>query len=265
MLSSEQNPLFRRGLADKGGVKINKEDIRNLQEQIKKNKLPRHVAIIMDGNGRWAQKKGLSRDKGHRQGVETLKKTVRACGELGITILTVFAFSTENWTRPPQEVQFLMELFYRTFKKEARELIANRVRVVFIGDRSELSPKLKEIMARIEEDTGEGDGLQLNIALNYGSRQEIMEAVRSMLETGERDFSLEQFSQNLYTGCRQDVDLLIRPGGEMRLSNFLLWQSAYAELYFTPVLWPDFSEADLYRAVLDFQNRQRRFGRVGGD
>jgi len=235
------------------------------QEELKKEKLPRHVAIIMDGNGRWAQKKGLSRNKGHRQGVETLKKVVRTCGEMGISFLTVFAFSTENWDRPRNEVLFLMDLFHRTFKKEARELIANRVRVVFIGYRSGLSRDLQETMNNIEKDTRSCDGIQLNIALNYGGRQEIMEAARALVDRGDRDFSQEEFSGNLFSAPCPDVDLLIRPGGEMRLSNFLLWQSAYAELYFTPVLWPDFSETDLYQAVQDFQKRQRRFGGVGGE
>lgn len=232
---------------------------------MKTGTLPLHVAIIMDGNGRWAKSQGLPREEGHRVGVETLKKVTRLCGELGIKYLTVYAFSTENWMRPRREVNFLMDLFQRTFEKEAGELIKNRVRALFIGDRVGLSPSLQKIMARLEKDTSHCDGINLNIALNYGSKQEIVEAARAVCLEGKEDFSESDLEEFFYTSDSPPVDLLIRPGGEMRLSNFLLWQIAYAELYFTDVYWPDFAEYDLYKALEDFQSRQRRFGRVGGE
>ncbi len=254
-----------RGLAGKGGIIINKKELEKWAEKLKTKKLPFHVAIIMDGNGRWARKRGLPREEGHRRGVETLKKITQSCGELGVKHLTVYAFSTENWRRPRKEVNFLMDLFHRTFDKEAAELVKKRVRVLFLGNRKKLASGLQNLMEKLEKDTSECDGINLNIALNYGSRQEIVEAAEVACRKEGGDFSEIDLEKYFYNPNLPEVDLLIRPGGEKRLSNFLLWQAAYAELYFTEVFWPDFAEIDLYKAVEDFQNRKRRFGRVGGE
>lgn len=254
-----------RGLADKGGIFINKKELEKWKEKLKTKNLPVHVAIIMDGNGRWAQKRGLPREEGHRKGVETLKKITQACGELGVKNLTVYAFSTENWNRPRREVNFLMDLFQRTFEREAEELVKNNVRVLFLGNRTEMGPNLQKIMRKVEKNTAECNGVNLNIALNYGSRREIFEAAVNLCRRGKGDYSERDLENYFYNPDLPDVDLLIRPGGEKRLSNFLLWQIAYAELYFTEVFWPDFGEKDLYQAVEDYQNRQRRFGKVGGE
>jgi len=254
-----------RGLPDKGGIIINKKELEKWKKKLKEKPLPNHVAIIMDGNGRWALKRGLPREEGHRVGVETLKKITRSSGELGIKNLTVYAFSTENWRRPRKEVTFLMDLFHRTFEREAKELLANNVRVFFFGNRAGLAKNLQKIMGKLENETANCDGIFLNIALNYGSRQEITEAAKALCRKGEQEFSEKNLEKFFYSSNCPDVDLLIRPGGEMRLSNFLLWQAAYAELFFTETFWPDFTEKDLYLAVEDFQNRQRRFGRVGGE
>lgn len=231
-------------------------------------KLPVHIAIIMDGNGRWAKKRGLPRVAGHRAGVKAVKKIVRAAGDLGIKYLTLFTFSKENWRRPQSEVGSLMRLLYETTKREMAELNENNVRLITTGKVEELSAKQRQILEKAKTVTAKNTGLTLNLALNYGGRDEILEAVKKIaqdckegrLKTSEIDE--ETFSRYLFTEDLPDPDLLIRTSGEMRLSNFLLWQTSYTELYLTEVLWPDFAEEDFYSAIWDYLNRERRFGRV---
>ena len=231
--------------------------------------IPAHVAIVMDGNGRWARQRKRPRTFGHQAGLKALRRIVEHCGRLGIGQLTVFAFSSENWNRPRHEVNRLMELFMRALDKEARELHENNVRVRFIGDLSAFSPELQEKVRRAEDQTRNNDRMTLNVAANYGGRWDIVNAARLLaaevaagrLQVGQIDDSL--FRQQLALADGGDPDLLIRTGGEMRISNFLLWQAAYTELYFTPVLWPDFDPAALDEAVAAFRSRERRFGQTG--
>ncbi|HEY3247401.1 MAG TPA: isoprenyl transferase [bacterium] len=231
--------------------------------------LPVHIAIIMDGNGRWAASRGLSRAAGHQAGVDAARRTVRACDALGIRALTLFAFSTENWSRPTAEVDALMDLLGRAVRDEAQELMARGVRIQVSGDLTELDAALREQIEQIVALTQPNPGLVLNIAYNYGGRAEILQAVRAMAAdlqagrvTGEIDEDL--LRRYLYTPDLPDPDLLIRTGGEQRISNFLLWQLAYTELYFCDVYWPDFSEADLTAALRSYQQRLRRYGGVKG-
>lgn len=232
--------------------------------------LPAHVAIIMDGNGRWARRRGLPRFFGHRQGVEALKRTVRYSSNLGIGTLTVYAFSTENWQRPRQEVEFLLELMHKTFVREIDELMEEGVRIILIGDRRDLSAQILEIWNRAERLTEQNEGLTLNVAFNYGGRQELVSATRSIAqevlrgELAVEQISEESISRHLYTNRSPEPDLIIRTGGELRLSNFLLWQAAYSEFYVTDVLWPDFSEQDFAQALKAYNERERRFGQVSG-
>ncbi|HKM43812.1 MAG TPA: isoprenyl transferase [Limnochordia bacterium] len=232
------------------------------------NGLPVHVAIIMDGNGRWARRRALPRFLGHRQGVKALKKAVRYASNLGISALTVYAFSTENWTRPSEEVNFLMDLMYKTFVQEIEELNREDVRIRFVGDRTSLSKDILKVWDRAEETTVNNQGLTLNIAFNYGGRQEMLNVVKSLVEQvaqGEitvDDINEKAIASLLYTHPTPDPDLVIRTGGEMRLSNFLLWQAAYSEFYVTDVLWPDFGEDDFERALQTYAGRERRFGQV---
>ena len=224
------------------------------------SRLPRHIAIIMDGNGRWAEAKGLPRLAGHKAGVETVREMVKACSELHIPVLTLFSFSTENWQRPRDEVSDLMRLLAFALRRETRELDRNNVRLSAIG-RLEALPKpvrseIERACARLKDNTG----LLLNLALNYGSRQELVDAVNSLLKSGRKSLTEDDISGALYTAGLPDPDLVIRTSGEMRVSNFLLWQIAYAELYVTPVLWPDFKREHLAAALDDFQRRERRFG-----
>jgi undecaprenyl diphosphate synthase len=231
-------------------------------------KLPAHIAIIMDGNGRWAKKRGLPRIAGHRAGVKTVKKIVRAAGELGVKYLTLFTFSKENWRRPRSEVVSLMRLLYETTKREINELDENNVRLITTGKVEELSAKQRQVLENAKAKTADNTGLTLNLALNYGGRDEILEAVKRIAEDCregriEADrIDEEVFSRYLFTKGLPDPDLLVRTSGEMRLSNFLLWQTSYTELYVTEVLWPDFAEEDFYLAIWDYLNRDRRFGRV---
>lgn len=233
-----------------------------------KSKLPSHVGIIMDGNGRWARRRALPRFMGHRQGVGALKKAVRYASNQGVSTLTVYAFSTENWQRPAEEVDFLLDLMYKTFVQEIEELIAEQVRIVLIGDRTSLTPEILNIWNQAEDRTKGNSGLVLNVAFNYGGRQEIVAATRRLAEQvfkGEllpEDINEERLNEALYTWPSSDPDLIIRTGGEMRLSNFLLWQAAYSEIYVTDVLWPDFKERDFQKALLAFAKRDRRFGQV---
>lgn len=222
----------------------------------------RHIAFIMDGNGRWATRRALPREAGHKTGADTFKKVVRLCGDIGIEAVTVYAFSTENWKRPAGEVNAIMRLL-DSFIKDAEEgNEENNIRYVFLGDKNGLAPVLAEKCTALEKLTA-NNRLLLNIALNYGGRAEITAAVRKLVLDGRSDVTEADISEALYTAHCPDPDLIVRTAGEYRLSNFLLWQSAYAELYFTDTLWPDFALEDLYQAVLDFSKRKRRYGSIG--
>ncbi|MCG8514280.1 MAG: polyprenyl diphosphate synthase [Halanaerobiales bacterium] len=229
-------------------------------------KIPSHIAIIMDGNGRWARSKGLARHKGHQAGVQALTGVVRKAGELGVSSLTVYAFSTENWKRPGSEVSFLMSLFQQTLLRQARDLFENNTKVRVIGRRAQLSRGVLKAINQIEELTAKNEGLELNIAFNYGGRAEILDMVRRVVDDlakGRQDINQlteEDLQQYLYNPAIPEIELLIRTGGEQRLSNYLLWQSAYAELYFCEKYWPDFTGEDLIKAINSFQIRSRRFG-----
>ena len=231
-----------------------------------KKSFPEHDAIILDGNGRRAQKRGRERTYGHQIGAANVKRIVRSAGNMGIKILTLYAFSTENWKRPSIEVRFLMKLFKNYLISQLRELIDDNVQVHIVGDTSVLSDSLRREIEECEKDTAKNDGLILNVAINYGGRMEIVHAVKSIAEkvrNGEllpEQITEEDVSSALYPSDQMDVDLLIRTGGEYRISNFLLWQASYSELYFTPVLWPDFTEEELKKAVDWFEGRDRRFG-----
>ena len=235
---------------------------------IKKGNLPKHIAIIMDGKGRWARKRGLPRIAGHRAGVKTVKRIVEAAAGLKISILTLFTFSTENWQRPREEVSAIMNLLYETTKRELSELEKNNVKLITTGNIEELSSTRKEILKKAIQRTKDNTGLILNLALNYSGRSEILDAVKKIsadvcsgvIKPEDLDEGL--FSSYLYTKRLPDPDLLIRTSGEMRISNFMLWQTSYTELYVTPVLWPDFSDDDFYQAIWIYQNRQRRFGKI---
>lgn len=233
--------------------------------------LPRHVGIIMDGNGRWAQQRGLPRYKGHIEGAKTFRKIGEFAGNLGIECLTFYAFSTENWKRPPEEVAAIMDLF-REYLKELDDRKAENeekgIKVNFIGDRTGIPKDILRMMGYSERITRKKDHVILNIAINYGGRQEILHSVQDIAKQVEKgklkakEITEDMISQNLYTGGLPDPDLIIRPSGEYRLSNFLLWQSAYAEFWYSDILWPDFTEADFVEALCDFKRRSRRFGGV---
>lgn len=229
-------------------------------------RIPRHVAIVMDGNGRWAKQHGLERSAGHRRGVEALENIVIGCRNLGIRYLTVYAFSTENWSRPKAEVGTLMELLSEFTVSKLARLRDNQVQVKVIGDFAGLPMLQRVALKRLLDATAEQEGLTLNLALNYGGRAEIIQAVKraaaELSPSQMRSLTEEDFAGFLYTTGQPDPDLLIRTSGELRLSNFLLWQLAYAEFYFADTLWPDFDEEELFRAVVAYQQRQRRFGGV---
>lgn len=244
--------------------------ISTLSTESNLTKIPQHVAVIMDGNGRWAKNQGLPRIEGHRKGAKTLKEMLRYCKGLGIKTLTAYAFSTENWGRPLGEVNFLMALFERLLQKELKEMEAEEVCINFIGDLSPLPESLQEAMHHSMERTRDNQGVFFNVAINYGSRHEMVEACRAIAEkVNQGELSAEAISektisQHLYTAASSDPDLLIRTSGEMRLSNFLLWQLAYTEIYVTDTLWPDFSSQQFDQALLSYQNRDRRFGKKVG-
>lgn len=227
-----------------------------------------HIAIIMDGNGRWAKKRGLPRLMGHRKGAENLREIVRAAGELGIKYLTLYAFSTENWQRDAEEVSGLMDLLRQYLKSELKEIQDNGARIIFIGERQMLDADIVEQMDKIERNTAKNDKITLCIALSYGSRQEIVAAARKVAALAQKgdiraeDVDIKMFSGMLYTKDVPDPDLVIRTSGEQRLSNYLLWQVAYAELFFTPTLWPDFSRQELEKIIEDFNHRERRYGKI---
>lgn len=231
-------------------------------------KTPSHVAIIMDGNGRWAEKRGLKRPEGHVAGVEAVRRALKAAAAEGIKYLTLYTFSTENWGRPQEEVEAIMELFCKSVVAETPELKAQGVRARIMGDRSALSDKVNHYIDRIESETAEGERITLIFALNYSSRHEITETFKKMAQkVVEGTLDVESIdattiSQHLYSADYPDPDLVIRTGGEYRLSNFLMWQSAYSELYFTPTLWPDFDKESLKEALDVYANRNRRFGLV---
>lgn len=231
-----------------------------------KRTYPKHVAIILDGNGRWARERGHERTYGHRFGAENVKTIVREAGELGIEVLTLYAFSTENWKRPKAEVTFLMKLFRKYLIGELRDLLSNNVQLHIVGDMSGLPSSLVKDIRECEEDTKNNTGLHLNVAINYGGRQEIVEAVRRIADEvkdgklASGDITEETIREHLYPSDSMDVDLMIRTGGESRISNFLLWQVSYSELYFTPVLWPDFTIEEFKKAIDWFCGRDRRFG-----
>ena len=228
--------------------------------------MPRHVAIIMDGNGRWASARGLPRGEGHRRGVEALRKTVRAAGEMGIRFLTIFSFSAENWSRPPSEIRDLMGLLRRFIRNDLAELHQNGVKVRVIGERGDLDPDIRRLLEEAEELTRNNIGLTLVVAFNYGARQEIARAaarIAAMVKDGTLDpsaITADLIGQHLDAPDLPDPDLIIRTSGEQRLSNFLLWQAAYSELVFVPTYWPDFDRAALEGAIAEYHRRERRFG-----
>jgi len=221
--------------------------------------VPRHIAIVMDGNGRWASKRFLPRIAGHKQGVEVLKRTARACAQRGVQVLTVFAFSSENWRRPADEVSALMDILVVALAREVNQLRREGVRLCFVGAREGLSERVRNSLLDAEHATANNHALTLNVCFNYGGRWDVVQAARRLAAAGE-DISEESLSRALSTVHVGDPDLVIRTGGEMRLSNFLLWQAAYSELYFSPSLWPDFDESSLDAAIAAFATRERRFG-----
>lgn len=251
-----------------GKNRNNTSTLRNKIEEIKKSPVPEHVAIIMDGNGRWAKKRALPRIAGHHEGMKVVRKTTKLANELGIKTLTLYAFSTENWKRPKNEVEYIMSLpdeFLGTFLPD---LIEENVQVKMMGYKNQLPVHTLRAIEKAIEETKNNDGLVLNFALNYGSRAEILDAVKQVLndsksgKINETEFDEKVFSSYLMTANFTDPDLLIRTSGEIRLSNFMLWQLAYSEFWFTEVLWPDFNEEHLLEAIETFQKRQRRFGGI---
>jgi undecaprenyl diphosphate synthase len=239
-----------------------------LRKQIDSSRLPAHVAIIMDGNGRWAKQRGLDRIFGHQQGVNAVRELIETAAELGIRFLTLYAFSTENWGRPDEEVTALMGIMVQSLSNETETLLKNNIRLLAIGDFNRLANDVRERLLKTVNLTSAGTGLTLVVALSYSSRWEIIEATRKMLvdvNAGKLDpaeINEENFEKYLTTYRIPDPELMIRTSGELRMSNFLLWQLAYTELYFTDKLWPDFGKEDFYNAIIDFQKRERRFGKT---
>jgi undecaprenyl diphosphate synthase len=244
------------------------DSLLELPADLDRLKLPRHVAVIMDGNGRWGKKQGLARVVGHRKGVETLKDLLRCCRDWGIPALTAYAFSTENWGRPLEEVDFLMALFEGVLRRELAEMNTEQVRIKFVGKLDGLPTALQEEIALAEATTRHNQGIHFTVATNYGGRQEIVQACQAIAEKVQNgsidpaDIDENLFDHHLYTYGTPHPDLLIRTSGEMRISNFLLWQLAYAEIYVTETLWPNFDRPAFHAALLDYQQRQRRFGKI---
>ena len=234
--------------------------------QIDRSALPSHIAIIMDGNGRWARKRGMPRVAGHRAGINAVREVVEGSAELGIGVLTLYAFSVENWKRPPAEISTLMQLLKEYLKKELENIHKNNIRFGTIGRTDELDPSVKAEIDKAIAKTNQNTGMIFNVALNYGGRTEIVDAVNRLLRNGGRaaaangGITEKDFAQYLYTAGQPDPDLLIRTSGELRISNFLLWQIAYAEIWVTDTLWPDFEKRHLYEAIIAFQKRERRYG-----
>lgn len=250
---------------------MGKKEIRSsmsYKNKLSDNNIPSHVAVIMDGNGRWAKERGKNRIFGHRNGVRSVTETVEAAGEIGVSYLTLYAFSTENWSRPITEVESLMGLLITSIKKEAAKLIENNIRLLIIGDLERLSPNVKDKLFSLREQTKDNTGLTVILALSYSSRWEITEAVKKIAkklaqgEIRESDINDLLVSDNLTTAGIPDPELLIRTSGEQRISNYLLWQIAYSELYFTETLWPDFRKEDFFEAIYNYQLRNRRFGKT---
>ena len=241
---------------------------KKITDEIDKKDLPVHIGIIMDGNGRWAKKRGLPRSAGHKAGADSLKKIVTHLNKIGVKYVTVYAFSTENWSRPKEEVDFLMNLLLGYLRDAENTLAGENVVIRAIGSRKELTEEIQEQIIKTEEFTKNNTGIVMNIALNYGAREEMTKGVREIakkVSDGEMtldEISADTISESLYTGGQPDPDLLIRTSGEIRLSNFMLWQLAYSEMYFTDKLWPDFTVADIDEAILEFTRRNRRFGGV---
>jgi undecaprenyl diphosphate synthase len=242
--------------------------LRELPADLKQDRLPKHVAVIMDGNGRWAKRQGLPRIMGHRRGVDVLKDLLRCCRDWGVQALTAYAFSTENWGRPLEEVEFLMTLFERVLRQELREMMQENVRINFVGNLTALPSTLQAEIARSMAETQHNQGICFTVATNYGGRQEIVRACKAIATQVQQgllqpeDIDESVFERHLYTSGLPDPDLLIRTSGEMRVSNFLLWQVAYAELYVTDTLWPDFGRTEFHQALTAYQQRERRFGKV---
>lgn len=232
------------------------------QDILEHTDVPRHIAVIMDGNGRWAKKRFMPRIMGHKRGLDVLEQTVQHCADLGVAYLTVFAFSTENWRRPADEVSFLMGLFMQSLQKKAQKLHKNNLRLRVIGSRERFSAEIVAGIEAAEALTAANTGLTLTVAADYGGRWDILQAANRMLQDGASEVTEEGMMRYLSLGDAPEPDLFIRTGGETRISNFMLWQLAYAELYFTETLWPDFDRGEILRAVASFQKRERRFGRT---
>jgi len=243
-------------------------ELQYLPADLKRELLPKHVAVIMDGNGRWAKRQGLPRIIGHKHGVDALKDLLRCCKDWGIGALTAYAFSTENWKRPQEEVDFLMTLFQRVLRQELREMLEENVQIRFVGNLQALPRILQEEISRSMEETKDNRAIRFTVATNYGGRQEILQACRAIADQVKQgllqpdEIDEATFERHLYTAGICDPDLLIRTSGEMRISNFLLWQMAYAEIYITETFWPDFDRAEFHRALSAYQQRERRFGKV---
>lgn len=237
------------------------------QEAVLPEQLPQHIGFIMDGNGRWAKKRGLPRQFGHREGAKNFKKIVRYCKDIGLKNISFYAFSTENWQRPKEEVDTIMELF-REYIVDVRNYLSENTRMIFLGDKSVFDDDLREKMIKLEEDTAHYTEMTLMMAVNYGGRDELAHAARMLAQQvkdgklNPEDITEQSIADNLYTHGIPDVDLVIRPSGELRLSNYLIWQCAYAEYYFTNILWPDFTPAELDKAIIEYNRRSRRFGGV---
>ncbi|MFD2657170.1 isoprenyl transferase [Gracilibacillus thailandensis] len=247
--------------------KNSKDNTVEVSQTVSEN-IPKHIAIIMDGNGRWAQKRGLPRIAGHREGMDNVKRIVKAANQLQVEILTLYAFSTENWKRPSTEVEYIMKLPIDFLQHYLPELVEENVRIQTIGEFDDLPKNTKAAIQKAKDQTSDNNGLILNIAINYGSRFEMIRSIKEICqEVQEGKYGIEEItettlSDHLYTSHIKDPDLLIRTSGELRLSNFLLWQSAYTELWFTDTLWPDFSTAEFEKAINDFQKRKRRYGGI---
>jgi undecaprenyl diphosphate synthase len=247
---------------------VHHTQLQYLPADLKRELLPKHVAVIMDGNGRWAKRQGLPRFIGHKHGVDALKDLLRCCKDWGIGALTAYAFSTENWKRPQEEVDFLMTLFQRVLRQELREMLKENVQIRFVGNLQALPRILQEEISRSMEETKDNRAIRFTVATNYGGRQEILQACQAIAEQVKQgllqpdEIDEATFERHLYTAGICDPDLLIRTSGEMRISNFLLWQMAYAEIYITETLWPDFDRAEFHRALSAYQQRERRFGKV---
>ncbi|MEH2291826.1 isoprenyl transferase [Nostoc sp.] len=242
--------------------------LQDLPTDLKRELLPQHIAVIMDGNGRWAKRQGLPRIMGHKRGVDALKDLLRCCQDWGIQALTAYAFSTENWKRPQEEVDFLMTLFQRVLRQELREMVEENVQIKFVGNLQDLPRSLQQEISRSMAETKDNRGIRFSVATNYGGRQEILQACQAIAKLVQQgllqpdEIDEQVFESHLYTAGITDPDLLIRTSGEMRLSNFLLWQMAYGEIYITDTLWPDFDRAEFHRALCAYQQRERRFGKV---